>query len=256
MEETKTDIVAAIIIASIIFVILGVFTLLFFLLSIRKKALLQRQKEIMVANFQQALLSAQLEMQEATLNNISQEIHDKVGQTLSLARVQVSLLEHKQGDVSLLNELKLNLGTAMSDLRSIAKGLSGDHISSLSLVECITLETERISRGSEMTVSFKTDGNIIDLSGQRNVILCRVMQECLQNIIKHAEASCIEIQLKYFNDHLHLEISDDGKGFELTASKGLGLQNMRNRVRLLGGTLTLKSTPNNGTHILIEVPYE
>ena len=214
----------------------------------------------MKQQFQQSLLQSQLEIQEQTFNSISQEIHDNVGQMLSLAKLQVSIIEQREPkDVNTLKELKENIGQAMTDLRDIAKSLSSERIQLISLHETVAHEIQRINRTGLINVTIHTEGTERQLDVQKKLILFRMIQESIQNIIKHAKASTVEIFFNYADPELIITITDNGMGFDtqeaLQRNGGLGLQNIISRAALIGGNANISSIINEGTTIKISIPY-
>jgi signal transduction histidine kinase len=204
------------------------------------------------------LYKNQQKVQEETLNHVSQEIHDNVGQLLSLVKMQLNLAVEREGSESqLLSDAQENIGRAMMDLRDLAKGLSSDRIKVLGLFGTVEQEANRIQRTGVCEVYTNCSGTIQSLEYQKEVILFRVIQECLQNIFKHARANRIDISFTYQPNHLTIGVQDNGKGFVVNAngkSIGLGLMNMQNRVRLIGGTLVLDSREGHGTRVSIDIP--
>lgn len=220
-------------------------------------------EEIKIINetYKNELLKAQLEIQEQTFNNISQEIHDNVGQILSLAKVQINIMNESESmSREMLNEVKENVGKAMTDLRDIAKSLSSERIRSLSIHSAVSNEAERINKSGISQVTVSVDGDELKMNEQKKLILFRIIQESLQNSIKHANASQIKIHFHYLPDNLHVIIRDNGKGFDteeaLKNNSGLGLLNIKTRAALTGGTSTIESVLNEGTTININIPYE
>jgi signal transduction histidine kinase len=222
---------------------------------------LDMEREIMQAQYKQTLLQAQLEIQEETFNNISREIHDNVGQLLSLAKVQVNIIDQSgKADKSSLSELKQNIGQALIDLRDIAKSLSGERMIALGLQQTVQQEIDRINRSQCLKASFIINGEPHNFSDQKQIIMVRIVQEALQNIIKHAEADKVEILLTYLSDVAELEVKDNGKGFnaeeKIKNRSGLGLQNIINRAGVIGGKAAISSRVNRGTNIKLLIPYE
>ncbi len=234
---------------------------LFFSLFNKKNQLHHKEKQIIQANFNQTLLQSQLEIQEQTFNTISREIHDNVGQILSLTKVQLNIIEH--GDTinkPLLIEAKENISKALTDLRDIAKGLSSDHISILGLIKSVDLESQRINRSGFLKLRFQVNGKEQFIDQQKQLILFRVIQECLQNIIKHAAASHVFLNFNFGPSQFFIEIEDDGKGFDFLHEQkdhhGLGLLNIFKRIEMIGGTATIKSQLTMGTKVKLIIPYE
>jgi signal transduction histidine kinase len=219
-----------------------------------------QEKEKMQADFNQQLLQSQLEMQEQTFNIISTEIHDNVGQILSLAKVQLNIIDQGEMlDRSLLADAKESVSKAMIDLRDIAKSLNSERIKLSSLQEITGLELQRINRLGLMTTSLRTDGETRNLQEQKKLIIFRIIQESLQNIIKHSKAKNIEICFHYDKDILKIEVVDNGTGFDKTLlekKEGIGLQNIISRALLIGGEANINSVPGKGTIITIISPYE
>ena len=121
----------------------------------------------------------------------------------------------------------------------------------------IEQEVERVRRTSICDVEIKCEGKIRSMDHQREIILFRVLQECLQNVLKHAEAQRLEINFTYSGNLLSIKIKDNGKGFLVQSANGnygLGLMNMKNRMQLMGGQISVESAPNFGTSIFIQLP--
>lgn len=199
-------------------------------------------------------------MQEQTFNTISQEIHDNVGQVLSLAKVQLNIMaQHKAFDEAMVNDVKDSVGKAMTDLRDIAKSLNTERVKLASLPEITSVELQRITRSGLMQTSLQTDGAEQNLPEQKKLIIFRIIQEALHNILKHSAATNIEVSFYYDLSQLKVKIADNGTGFDmglLSQKDGLGLKNMINRAALIGGKADIESIINNGTFITITCPYE
>jgi signal transduction histidine kinase len=204
------------------------------------------------------LYANQQTIQEQTLNHVSQEIHDNVGQLLSLVKLQLNLAAEKGGEENLLlADARDNIGRAMMDLRDMAKGMSSDRIRLLGLYTSVDQEAQRIQRTGVCEISVTCEGKAQNMDNQKETILFRVIQECLQNIIKHAQATQVEIAFAYAASALKIEVRDNGKGFLISRGNslsGLGMMNMHHRIELMRGKVTVESEPGFGTKIVIELP--
>lgn len=203
--------------------------------------------------------NARNEIQQATLNTISQEIHDNVGQLLSLTKMQLNLIEQSpEKDDNLVREAKDNISKAMTDLRDLAKGMSSDRIKLLGLYDSVAQEADRINKTGRLQVTINCIGNKREPEHQKQLVFFRVIQECFQNIIKHAQANQVQVTFTYQPDAFEVLIKDDGIGFEYhpesPASEGLGLMNIFNRIHLVGGEVLLNSSPGVGTTVHIKAP--
>lgn len=204
------------------------------------------------------LYSNQQKVQEQTLNHVSQEIHDNVGQLLSLVRMQLNQVAAKGGtENQLIIDAQENIGRAMRDLRDMARGMSSDRIKLLGLYGSVEQEAQRIQQSGSFDVVTQCEGTIQPMDHQKEIILFRVIQESLQNVFKHASATRIDISFHYQPHLLQIEVKDNGKGFMPDKEKrsgGLGLMNMQHRVQLTGGELLLDSEEGAGTRVTISVP--
>lgn len=250
-------------ILSICFISLILILLIFFLLFIlywqrMKSNRFIEEKETIKNAFKEQLLTSKIEIQEQTLNHISMEIHDNVGQTLSLLKAQMNILEqHEELDKKLLGEAKANVSKAMTDLRHMARSLNTEQITFDGLYWMTLRELERLKSIAIFETNIAIEGEEVRFSDERQLILFRIIQEILQNIVKHAEAKNIEVKFCYTPTHFTLTISDNGKGFaddskELTRL-GMGLHNIKKRAEILGGEAMIVSTKRQGTSVEISI---
>jgi two-component system NarL family sensor kinase len=233
----------------------------------REFSLLQKQKQDEKLNlqneFQQTLLRTQLEIQEQTLKNISWEIHDNIGQILSLAKLNLGTVDMNNAVTihEKIDDSKNLISKAIQDLRDVAKSLNTDHIITLGLAKSTEHELEIIKKTGWFETIFKTNGDIYKLEPQKELILFRIVQEAFNNIIKHAKASIIVVKMNYEPDCFSLQINDNGHGFDLDdpditgdGSTGLGIKNMWDRAQMIGAQLIIKSSAVEGTTIDIKLP--
>jgi two-component system NarL family sensor kinase len=252
LSESR-EILTAVLSVTILLLLLGV-TIIFLVIIFRRK-----QKEYYYRNlqmreaFKKELLQAQLETQEQTFHSLSQELHDNIGQVLSLAKFNISLLEHEQQHEALI-ETKSLLNNAIVDLRNISKALNTDYVKDKDLEASIRHELGMLERSRKFEVSFQKLGNAFDLSAERKLILYRIVQESLNNIVKHASATYITVVMLYTADELQLTIEDNGIGFDThTAANGVGLLNIKHRSGMINSAVNIDSKVGQGTIITIIV---
>jgi len=260
MQNAKDQVLFTIIAVIVIMLFLGVLFLVMLFYYNNKKGQMSKEKQLMRATFDKQLLESKLEIQEQTFGMISQEIHDNVGQILSLAKVQLGIMEQKQTvDGELLGNVKESISLAMTELRDLAKSLSSERLQQLSLQESISQEIRRINRSGIIQVSADIQGTEKYIPDQHKLIAFRIVQEGLQNIIKHASASDVKVSIRYQEDSMYITIFDNGIGFdpetELKKREGLGLQNILRRATLVGGKAEIKSKPGEGTTLQIQMAY-
>lgn len=256
MSQQASEILITILGGSAILLFLG-FTLIFLIIIYRKK---QKeyfyQKEQLEENFRKELLKAQLETQEQTFHSLSQELHDNIGQVLSLAKLNMSVIAlNSKGEMDeSIAQTKSLLNTAINDLRDISKTLNTDYVKEKDLAESIERELGMLRRTRKFEAVLEVEGAPFFISAERRLILFRIIQESLNNIVKHAGATFITVSLHYGPDALKIMIRDNGNGFNtLLTPKGVGLLNMNHRSAMIESTVTLESQPGQGTRVCITV---
>jgi two-component system, NarL family, sensor kinase len=258
-KDQYNEVFLAVLLTTVIFLFLSIAIVLFMLYFQKKKFQYAREKVELEKQYDEQLLQSRLEMQEQTFETISEEIHDNVGQLLSLAKLQLSILEQKEiTDKSLITEIKGNVGNALTDLRDIAKSLSTSRIQELSLLQAVDQELQRIGRAGVIVCKVAVTGNEQQIAEQKKIIIFRIVQESFQNILKHAQATAINVGFD-FSEQLNITIEDNGVGFiageKEKIETGLGLQNIVKRATLIRGEATINSVINNGTKITLNIPY-
>jgi two-component system, NarL family, sensor kinase len=262
MPDTQYNEVLIVLIACItLFLVLAAIILLFLFLYQRRKFVQKQQVAEMELQFREQSLKAQLEIQEQTFVAISQEIHDNVGQILSLAKVQINVMnESERMDKGMLEDIRENIGKAMSDLRDLARSLSSDRIQSRGLQETLAQEVDRINKTGLIRAEMTVEGSPREIEPGKKLILFRTIQESIQNCIRHADATNISILLRFERDRIRVSVRDNGKGFDTDAvlqrGSGLGLNNIRTRMQLTGGSSVVESTLLLGTNVHLSIPYE
>lgn len=208
--------------------------------------------------YDQALMQSQLEIQEQTFKVIAQEIHDNIGQTLSLAKLNLNTLNLDQQERALTKvaDAKELVGKAIQDLRDLSRTLNTDHIAALGLVRAIDNELHLLQKSGVVQTVMDVKGTVVKADPQKELILFRIVQEAIHNVIKHAQATTVAVTAAYEGSHLKLSIADDGRGFDGGdgRSDGSGLTNMRSRSKVIGAELHIDSRAGKGTNITIQLP--
>ncbi len=221
--------------------------------------------EVQTSNKQLHALSQRLmKAQEEERLHLSREIHDESGQFLSALTFQLDLLEREAGSLEIFNqritELKHTTNKIQNNLHRLAVNLRPASLDHLGLETALQQYVQEFSHQYDIIVDFETIG----MQGRRlnvevETALFRVIQESLTNVALHAQATRVDMLLNIRNDRIIAIIEDDGIGFtpiSPTIDRHLGLFGMRERVEMLGGKLTIESSPGKGTAINVEVPYD
>ena len=155
-------------------------------------------------------------------------------------------------------ELRKRIGEISNDVQALSHDLHSSKLEYLGVVTGIKSWCKEFAERQKMDVNFRSDVRSV-LPFEVGRPLFRVLQEALQNAFKYSGVKRIDVQLREDSGEIHLIVSDRGKGFDLEAAlqgKGLGLTSMRERVRLLDGTITIDSKPTGGTTLHVRVPLE
>lgn len=206
-------------------------------------------------------LSAHLEsVREEEKARIAREVHDELGQMLTVLKLEVSMCElaYAELDPGLherLNSMKKLIAQLFQLVRDVATALRPP-ILDAGISSAIEWQAQRFEARSNIPCLVQVPELMPPLSAAKEVGLFRILQEALTNVMRHADAHTVELTLSVEARELCLTVSDDGRGFEPKASKStsFGLVGMRERVLMLGGTLTLRSEPGEGTTLEVRVP--
>lgn len=212
---------------------------------------------------QQELLNARLEIQENIFKNLSEEIHDNIGQELSVLKLTLSVIPAQQESETgkYIRESRTMVNHIISSVSDLSKSLHTDRILKIGIVEAIKFELEKIEKTNLFSTSFKYAEQDLHMSDGNEILIFRIIQEILNNTIKHSKAKNIQAEIAYRENSIFFIFTDDGVGFDVkealqrpSAGRGIGLTSMVNRAKLIGGQLTLKSQPGKGAQTTIEIP--
>jgi len=245
-----------IIVTTSVLLILSFTVVIFFLYFQKKKiAFILNERETQL-RFEEEITKSKMEIQEQALQNISWEIHDNVGQLLSVAKMQLNILqiglpENQQEKLAETSEI---IGKSLQELRGLAKSLNPETIKNNGLVDSLTLEIERFNRLKVIDASLKIINEPFNLSNEKEIILFRILQEFCNNSLKYSEAKNLDISLNFNSNSLEIAAKDNGVGFNVNATEnhtGIGLLNMKSRGKLIGADIHLESSANKGTKLYI-----
>jgi two-component system, NarL family, sensor kinase len=244
--------------AMLVLLMLCLFFIFFFIRFKEKQTAFIKSKILLQNEYENALLNAQIEIQEQTLLAVSQEIHDNIGQTLTVAKLYLN----NEGTIANKDQpnVKDLISKAISDLRQLSKTLNSDRIKDIGFLEAFRFDLDIIQQSGQISINIEILGDHYRMNPKIELILYRVCQEILSNILKHANAKNILIVLSYDDDQLRMSISDDGKGFDVdsilqvtNAEQGVGLQNIIKRIKIINGYIAIDSSPDNGTQHTIKI---
>ena len=241
-----------------IFSILVFFIIMFIFFYQRRHHKHLREKQQLQNSYQREILKTQLETRENTFHQISEELHDNIGQLLSSTRMLLGIAERSLTEVpDTLRTADQTLAKAIQDLRMLSKTLNREWLHQFNLPHNLRSEIQRINAARTIEINFETQVTNLPISTESQVMLFRIIQEALQNCIKHSRATKVNISLEVA-EHVKVVIRDNGNGFQLHAEsqEGVGIINMKHRTALLGGTIEWCSDPKCGTTVTILLPVQ
>lgn len=250
-KDTDPDFLIIILVS--IGIILLFITTVFSLIYLTKRRFLRHQfeKQELKQSFEKEKLKAEIEIQEQVFSFLSGELHDNIGQSLSLVKLNLNM-----GSPSQIEQAKNILTTSIQELRNLAQNLNSDSLKNTSLLTLINNEVNKLKHTLAYHVNLISTDNLEDIVFPNQIILFRIFQEALNNIIKHSQAKHIEVDLQLVHQRFTLSLKDDGVGFDTGLEEtqvGLGLVNMKKRAILIGADIQIKSSHQNGCSIILSV---
>jgi len=242
----------------IILLLAGLIIFSLFIHQKRKYRYLQDKSQLK-NNFDRELLRSQLEIQSQAFESISRELHDNVGTLISIAMVHLQSMEAtlQEAEKNTVRAADGLLSEAMGTLRDISKSIHPENISRLGWQDSFIAELDRICKTKLFTVAHSIEGDPIDIELDKQVIIFRIIQETLNNIVKHSNGSHIDARICFSDRHVVITIADDGRGLNRTLielmESGSGVRNMFARAAMLPAVLTIK--PGNTSGTVVELSY-
>lgn len=218
----------------------------------RNRQSLNRQKlEQVKSEYEKTLLNIENEIQQETLSHIGRELHDNIGQLLSLAKLNFGSIKPQKHE-----EGKEILNMVIQEVRNLSKQLNIDWVESISIKDFAAQQLERINATDFCSTTLEASIELGDLIKEHKLVLIRVIQEALNNAIKHASPKNITIKIYEETEKRKIEIIDDGKGFDLSGNQttGSGMTNLKKRMETIGGEFIINSASGIGTQIILTLP--
>ncbi len=216
----------------------------------------QREEQI------RALGEHMMRVEEEERRRISRELHDEVGQSLLVVRLYLEMVQNALPSeqhvlAAKLDEARRVAEGTIGEMRRLISALSPNVLEELGLAASVRQTVKNFSRTFAGRVRVRMS-QVEELPKGTQIMVYRLVQECLSNVIKHSQARNVHLQLGRRNGLVRLKVEDDGVGFEFQEAsrkrESFGLSGMRERVTLLGGQIEIQSSPGKGTKIMIAIP--
>jgi signal transduction histidine kinase len=210
------------------------------------------------------LFSDKLQLtREEEQKRIARELHDELGGSLTSIKYDLLWLEqHNRADGEVLERFRATRGLIDSTtkiVQRICAELRPKILDSLGLGAAIEWQAQEFKKRTGIEVQFQQEAELPSMDETVKTGVYRIVQESLTNVARHSHATLVEIKLQVLNDILHVEINDNGKGFDnalLNHPDSLGLLSLRERARMIGGNTEIKGSPGKGTQVLLDTPLQ
>jgi signal transduction histidine kinase/ligand-binding sensor domain-containing protein len=245
---------------------LSVVVFLSLLAFIYKRKVTRLRKEKLI---RQEFSRQQIESQEAERKRLAAELHDGLGQDLLVMNNELQqFMQENTGSREELKQVASLVQESIQSVREISSNLHPHHLDRLGFCAALEAMTENLSRSAGLTIQQSCDDINRLLPKETQMHLYRIIQEALSNVVRHASARNVHVQVKKNSESVEITVNDDGKGFNVKSAlerrpsrtsgeelHGFGLSSMTERVRIVGGTMKIESAPASGTTVRVSLPF-
>jgi signal transduction histidine kinase len=252
-----------ILISTSLILLFGSVVIIFLFRHQKKRYLYQKELLELREEFNQTLMQSKLEIQEQTLDHIAKELHANFSHLVSLININLSeILPHSSDDMrESIIETKSLAKQLLGELKALSASLNTDHIVKIGFTKAFENELGRLSKIRKYKVSFTSSDNGYQILPEHEIILFRLCQEVLNNIVQYAKATSITASMVYSLGNLVITINDNGIGFNIVDAEQMravkestGLLNIKKRAGLINGDVKIDSIVGIGTTVTIVVP--
>lgn len=261
MQPTSESQVFLLIVIGTVGMLLLVAAIVLFLTFYQKRMAEARlRQQVLEGQFQQKVLEATLDSQEAERSRVAGDLHDSIGGMLSAVRVGLSAIGRQLPDTRALDAQKQMLDDTIESVRRISRELMPATLEKFGLIPAVRELCEKMQATTQIQIGVMELGETRQLDLKRRLMVYRITQELLNNAFKHSKATYIEVVFS-FKENLYLIVEDNGIGIdpkhmEESGRKSLGLFNIQSRVQLLSATVTIDRDKRDGSKIILSIPYE
>ena len=253
-------IIPASIAVTILLIVLAFFLVLFVIIQKQKQNTSALREQKLIFSYEKKLLNSKIEEQERVMTQVSREVHDNFAQTLNHLMMNNRVIADyatNNEQVELIQNSSAMLNELIVDATNISHSLSSDFVKSRGLYDILKSELKSISASKNIQCEINLTGGERILNPDEELIVYRIAQEAIHNIIKHAQAKKVNVALHNDPNKFLMTIVDDGVGFDknkLFDLDGIGFLNMVQRSKFLNGNFNIESAPTKGCTITLEIP--
>jgi len=205
------------------------------------------------------MLGAAMNAEERERSRIAKDLHDGIGGILSVTKMRFSIFRNEYPELRRSDEYNKTLAMldeASSEVRKTAHNLMPDTLNTYGLDDALQLFCEKMSTAGRLKIDYQSVGEIGRFNSFFELTVYRMVQELVNNVIRHSDARHAYVQLSRRQDSMMISVEDDGKGFDrqkVVDSAGMGIRSIQQRVRTLGGTVGIDSSEGNGSSVYVEL---
>jgi two-component system, NarL family, sensor kinase len=263
MQTFNQQLMVFVFTATVIVFSLAALAVMLLLVHRKRQIKFESDVEALKLNYEKTILRTQVEIQEQTFAEISREIHDNINLSLTLAKLNLNMLDwqFQEKAKQFVDSSVCILSEAIVNLRDLSRSMNPVIIRHQGFMNAVRTEIERFEQSSRIKVSITIHGEPVFIESEKELVIFRILQESFANIIRHAQANSIAIDFFYNSDSLAMSVKDDGVGISkdieklITSGQSAGLLNMKTRALIFGGQFNVHSDIEHGTEILISIPY-
>ncbi|MEO8535714.1 MAG: ATP-binding protein [Flavobacterium sp.] len=240
----------------IVFFTLLITLLVIFFYFLKKKNNYLVEKMESEMYFQSELVKTRIEIKDQTLSEISKELHDNIGQIVSVGIMQLNMYIQSGKAIKSqeLTDLKNVLAKSLDEIRILSRITNKDNLLQTNFIEAIKQDLERLKKLKHIHYKYNFTGEIPKINEEHDLFIYRIFQEALHNSLKHSHSDLYEVNITTTKRLFRLKMKDFGIGYDTKKSNsGLGLNNMKLRAKLIGAKLMIESD-QSGTCITLEYP--
>lgn len=244
---------------SLLLTLFAFFLVAYLVVQKNKQNTYAQEKRQMVIDHQFKILQTKIEEQENTMDQLSKELHDNIKSVLGFAQMSmygIAELATNEEQAIKIDKTNKIIGQVIDDLHNVSHSLNSNFVKHIGLAETLTKELEHIRVLKDITYEIETKGTPFQLNPEAELHSYRIAQEAIQNCVKHAKATHIDLLLQYEQAIFTMKIKDNGVGFDknkIFEMKGLGFLNMFQRARYVHGTLEVNAAPQQGSSITLTI---
>lgn len=264
--QVNSDVLFIMIIIVAIVLVIAFFSVYLFFLFQKRKLHLMRQQEQLRETYEQEILKTQIEIRDQTMKDVGRELHDHIGQVLTVIKIELGQMQEEPAKGAMddrIGRTKELVSEVIQDLRSLSKTLNADLIQQVGLQQSIAHELARVNKLGLISCHLEVQGDPYTMPAEKEFVVFRIMQENLNNILKHARAKTVNTVLRYDEGSFVFSQKDDGIGFDQDEvmhrsvdGAGSGLLNMHRRAEMVHASLRIESLPGKGTALTLKMELQ